>query len=327
MAGSSFSGPLRIKKTDGTKVEFVDADGNLTGNFSDSTTVPITDGSSLVNLSSNTVDTATTTGSLLNLTSTASTAGTQVLANFSGLTTGIGASIVANSITTGTAELISITGQTSGVGLQVNGGGANMTSGGKCLYVNMGASTTGIGLYILSTGAHTGTGGILSVDTLATSGVNVRVNDPALTTGINFRSIAAAATLTTGRYYSASDGALEVWGIGANGHIHTQQTTAPVMTTNATGISATTIIAGSSDVAGGFTTVGTPTSGTVLTCTFNKTYTAAPKAVAITPLNAAAGNPNTVPYVSLITATTFVLTWPAGGTYAATPSYSYIVIA
>lgn len=29
MAGSSFTGPLRIKKSDGTKVEFVDADGDL----------------------------------------------------------------------------------------------------------------------------------------------------------------------------------------------------------------------------------------------------------------------------------------------------------
>ena len=99
------------------------------------------------------------------------------------------------------------------------------------------------------------------------------------------------------------------------------------MTTNATGVSATAIIAGSTDVNGGFTTTGTPESGTAVTCTFHKTYTNTPKFVVITPVNAAAGNPNTVPYVSSISATAFILTWPAGGTYAGTPSYRYFVIA
>jgi len=188
---------------------------------------------------------------------------------------------------------------------------------------------TGTVASIASTGIMTTTGNLLTLTaTSATTAAGIlRVSAAGLTSGIGAVITAAAATLTTGRYLSLNDGALEVFGIGANGHIHTAQTTAPVMTTNATGISATTIIAGSSDVAGGFTTVGTPASGTVLTCTFHKTYTAAPKAVAITPLNAAAGNPNTVPYVSSITATTFVLTWPAAGTYAATPSYAYMVIA
>lgn len=35
MAGSSFTGPLKIKKSDGSKVTFVDADGQITGEIAD----------------------------------------------------------------------------------------------------------------------------------------------------------------------------------------------------------------------------------------------------------------------------------------------------
>jgi hypothetical protein len=64
----------------------------------------------------------------------------------------------------------------------------------------------------------------------------------------------------------------------------------------------------------------------VVTLTFNKTYTTAPKVVIYTPANAAAGGINTMPIVTQ-TATTAVFTWPGSGTYAATPSWTYAVIA
>ncbi|MFK5283577.1 hypothetical protein ACI3PL_28785, partial [Lacticaseibacillus paracasei] len=78
----------------------------------------------------------------------------------------------------------------------------------------------------------------------------LRVSGTGLTTGLGVQITAAAATLTTGRYISFNDGALEVLGIGANGHIHTTQTTAPTVGTNATGLSAVAVTAGSTDVAG-----------------------------------------------------------------------------
>lgn len=173
-------------------------------------------------------------------------------------------------------------------------------------------STTGSSFALIQSALTTGKG---LVQTLA-----------AMTTGLGHQVIAAAATLTTGRYYSANDGALEVFGVGANGHIHTAQTTAPTAGTNATGISAVAITAGSTDVCGTITTTGTPQSGTVLTITFNKTYTTAPKFVVVSPANAAAGGVNTMPIVTQ-TATTFVLTWPGSGVYAATPSFTYFVCA
>jgi hypothetical protein len=172
------------------------------------------------------------------------------------------------------------------------------------------------------------------VQNLVTTGIGFLQSLTALTTGIGHRVTAAAATLTTGRYFSAFDGALEVWGIGANGHVHTTQTTAPtIAVTTANGISAAAITAGSTDVCGIITTTGTNDNvgATVLTVTFNKTYTTAPKTVSVTPRNAsaakAAATSLALPYVSSITATTFVLTIPADASAGATPSFQYQVIA
>jgi len=136
-----------------------------------------------------------------------------------------------------------------------------------------------------------------------------------------------AATLTTGRYISVNDTTNgEVFGVGTNGHIISTAGTAPTIGTNSTGISACAITAGGTDTCGVVTTTGTPQSGTVLTITFGKTYTTAPKAVLYAPTNAAAGGVNTMPIITT-TATTAVFTWPAGGVYAATPSFMYFVIA
>lgn len=274
-----------------------------------------------------------TTGTLFTQTVNGITSGHGHVITSSGtlVTTGDLLSVIGNTATTSTGVVrVSATGLTTGFAMAITSGGANLTTGGA-LNISNGASTGGVAVVVTSTGVMTTTAGLLTLAgaSATTASGLLRITGTGLTTGLGMQINATSATLTTGRYISMNDATGEVFGIGANGHIHTTLGggTAPVMTTNSTGISATAIIAGSTDVNGGFTTTGTPQSGTVLTCTFHKTYTTAPKFVVITPLNAAAGNPNTVPYVSSITATTFVLTWPAGGTYAATPSYAYLVVA
>lgn len=209
----------------------------------------------------------------------------------------------------------------------------NIVSG--VLYSNTGTTASpvwgvidaGAGLTLpasLTDSTTTTTTSLALVQNGITSGKGLTQSLTGMTTGLGHQIIAAAAVLTTGRYYSANDGALEVFGVGANGHLHSAQTTAPTAGTNATGISAVAVTAGSTDVCGTITTTGTPASGTVLTITFNKTYTTAPKFVTVEAANAAAGGVNTPPIVTQ-TATTFVLTWPAGGVYAATPSFTYYV--
>lgn len=253
------------------------------------TTSVIASGGSLLNLSSTGVDTATTSGALLNLTSTLGVAATQILGTF-GTTTGIGASIVTDALTTGTA--LSLT-NASGV----------MTTNGEMLLVSADAATTSTGL--------------------------ARISGAGLTTGNVTQLNATAATLTTGRYLSANDGALEVFGVGANGHLHTSQTTAPtIAVSQQNGITAAAITAGASDVNGIITTTGTNNNGgtSILQVTFHKTYTTAPKAVMLTARNASGAGPNP-PYISDITATTFDITIPASASAGATPSWNYLVIA
>ncbi|HXB13125.1 MAG TPA: hypothetical protein VNZ45_14150, partial [Bacteroidia bacterium] len=160
----------------------------------------------------------------------------------------------------------------------------------------------------------------------ATTGSVAVINGTGLTTGKGLVINGTAATMTTGFYLAANDAGLNVFTIGANGHLTSNQTTAPTVATNATGLSAVAVTAGSTDTCGTITSTGTPASGTVITLTFNKTYTVAPKVCIYTPANAAAGGVNTMPIVTT-TATTAVFTWPAGGVYAATPSWTYLVIA
>lgn len=187
----------------------------------------------------------------------------------------------------------------------------------------------GIALPTTATDATTTTTTSLGITTSAlTTGIGESITATALTTGTIFEAVAAAATLTTGFYYAANDGALNVLTVGANGHITSNQTTAPTVAVGTqAGITAAAITAGSTDVAGTITTTGTSTGGTIFTVTFNKTYTVAPKFVALEAANAAGGGVNTPAVVTSITATTFVVTIPASGTYAATPSYRYLVVA
>lgn len=275
----------------------------------------------------------TSAGKVIEVNMGAATTGNGISVTSSGIYTSAGTgtglvTVVGNSATTTTGLVqISGTGLTSGAGLLITGGGANMTSAGVLLNMNLGAATAGSGLDITTTGVYTDTTGLLSiVANSATTGTLTVHSGTGITTGKIMSIVAAAATLTTGRYITCNDGALEVFGIGANGHIHTTQTTAPTIATNSTGISAVVVTAGSTDVCGTVTTTGTPASGTVLTLTFNKTYTTAPKFVAYAPANAAAGGINTMPIITT-TATTAVFTWPGSGVYAATPSFTYLVVA
>ncbi len=129
------------------------------------TTSVIANGGSLARLSSTSNDTSTTTGVLLDLSSTASTAGTQFLQTYSGLTTGIGQSIVGNALTTGSLLSISSngTGGTTGQkGISVdlsgsNGSGSQTTYGGYFSNTH-GGSGTNVALYTTASGGTTNLG-------------------------------------------------------------------------------------------------------------------------------------------------------------------------
>lgn len=262
-----------------------------------------------------------TTGTVLSLTST----GTLV-------TTGEVLNIAANSATTSTGLLrISGTSLTDGYGLEITSGGANLTATGGGVNVLMGAATVGNGIKVSTTGVYTGTTGVLSVTAnSATTGSIAIVNATGATTGKIFTLNATSATLTTGRYLSMNDATGEVFGVGANGHLHTTLggATAPVMASSvAQGITAAAIVAGSTDVCGAFTTTGTQnnTTDSEITLTFNKTYTTAPKTVMLTAANAAGASG--IVYVKTITATVVTIGFAKSAAWAATPSYMYQVLA
>lgn len=190
-------------------------------------------------------------------------------------------------------------------------------------------ATTGASFSVTNTGIYTGVGVNQVVANSLTTGVANLFTATGATSGTVLKLTATAATLTTGRYLSANDSATEVFGIGANGHIHsTVSASVPtIAVTTQAGITAAAITAGGSDTCGVITTTGTSTGATVLDVTFGKTYTTAPKFVHVVPANAAAAQPNTGYLVSATSATGFTITVAAGGTYAATPSFRYLVVA
>lgn len=215
---------------------------------------------------------------------------------------------------------------------QTTDGGVYQNTGttSSATWTLMDTAATSLQLPEAATDATTTTGTSLALTMSAlTTGKGENIIASATTTGNVYQATAAAATLTTGRYYSANDGALEVFGVGANGHLHTSQTTAPtIAVTQQNGITAAAITAGGSDVNGVITTTGTNNNGgtTILQVTFHKTYTAAPKSVILTARNASGAGPNP-PFISAITATTFDITIPASASAGATPSWNYLVVA
>lgn len=260
-----------------------------------------------------------TTGTVLSLTST----GTIV-------TTGEVLNVVANSATTSSGLVrVSGTSLTSGFAMEITSGGASLTTGGA-LNISNGASTAGVAVVVTSTGVMTTTAGLMTLtgNSATTASGLLRVNGLGLTSGLGVQINGTQATMTTGRYLSVNNAANEVFGIGANGHIHsTASVDVPtIAVTTQNGITAAAITAGGTDTCGVITTTGTSTAATVLDVTFGKTYTTAPKFVGLQPANAAAAMPNTGYFVSATSATGFTITVAAGGTYAATPSFRYFVI-
>lgn len=305
-------------------------------------------------------DTLAITG--LSTATAANTTGATFAFSNTGVYTGTGAfTITANSATSGVVSSIVANGLTTGSGLAISSTGTGLTSGSllSVSSATTGAIATNGAVSFTATGAFTSTADVGFVNITAnstTAGVITHIVGNALTTGValsvdstgtytgtglvNFAGsgtttgiitsiVGAAATLTTGRYLSVNDGATEVFGIGANGHIHSKVSAVPptITVTNQAGITAAAITAGGSDTCGVITTTGTSTGATVLDVTFGKTYTTAPKAVILTPANASASMPNTNYYVSAVSATGFTITVPAAATYAATPSWMYLVIA
>lgn len=328
-----FSGSSSVVLPAGTTIggSAVVALGNITssattGNMFTISNTGIYTGTGVMTITAN----SATTGTISLITANGLTTGHGEVITSSGVivTTGDLLSVLGNSATTTTGLMrVSATGLTSGSAIGITGG-TSMTSAGNLINASLGAATAGSGIDIITTGVYTDTTGLLSITgNSATTGSLSVINGTGLTTGKGLVINATAATLSTGFYVAANDGALNVLTIGSNGHITSNQTTAPtIVVTTQAGITAAAITAGSTDVCGTITTTGTSTGGTILTITFNKTYTVAPKAVFIQAANAAGGGINTDPIVTQ-TATTFVLTIPSGGTYAATPSWTYLVIA
>jgi hypothetical protein len=193
-----------------------------------------------------------------------------------------------------------------------------------------GTNTTGPVFQTINTGVYTGIGVDQTLANALTVGVGHLISVTGLTTGIGEQIVATQATMTTGRFLSFNNGATEVFGVGLNGHLISTASANPptIVVTNAAGISGAAITAGGTDTCGVITTTGTSTSGTILTVTFGKTYTAIPKAVMLTPLNAAATTYgvalNVGAYVSTVSATQFAITLTNAS--GATPSWSYLVV-
>lgn len=109
-----------------------------------------------------------------------------------------------------------------------------------------------------------------------------------------------------------------------NGHIKSEQTTAPTLTvTSPNGISSASIASSSSDTKGSINITGTPTDLTkvTLTVTFNVAYNSAP-IVMLTLGNDAAQDYKV--WVSNVSTTTFEISFK--GSTTANPSFSYFVI-
>jgi|GEM_PF-3303676 len=217
------------------------------------------------------------------------------------------------------------------------GGGSTITDSAVVLDVQQNNATGTGNAFKVTDVKGAGTANIavnIVANSLTTSTGALTVSANALISGTTLQLNGVEVTMTTGRYLSAYDGATEVFGIGANGHIHSTVSADPptIAVTTQNGITAAAITSGGTDTAGIITTTGTNNNGgvSVLQVTFGKTYTTAPKTVLLFPRNSAASKAATTSYlgvfVSATSATTFDITIPADAAAAATPSWNYFVI-
>lgn len=290
--------------------------GNITSTSTTATAFSVTNtgiftGASVQALIANSL----TTGTASLTTTNGQTSGHNTVISSTGtiVTTGDLLSVIGNNATTTTGLVrVSATGLTSGYALAITGG-TSQTSVGGLINASLGAATAGSGIDIVTTGVYADVTGLLTVTASAA------------TTGKLAVIIGGAANLTgAGRYLSINDGALDSFSIGPNGHLHSLQTTAPtIAVTTQAGITAAAVTAGSTDTCGIVTTTGTSTGGTVITLTFNKTYTTAPKFAIINEANTAAITGQVS--ATSTTATTVVFSIPVAS--GATPSWTYFVFA
>ncbi len=229
--------------------------------------------------------------------------------------------------------------QTTGIALNITDPSTGMTSGSllRTISATTGAVATNGVVSFQASGAFTSTSNAGFVSVLANStvtGTVANISATSATTGTLLFLKATAATLTTGRYWSCNDCTAEVFGVGTNGHLISIGTAAApsIAVTTQNGITAAALTAGATDTCGIITTTGTNNNGgaTVLTITFGKTYTTAPKACIVLGANAA-GSKNSVTLAQGVyattTATTAIITIPSDASAAATPSYQYFIIA
>jgi len=194
-------------------------------------------------------------------------------------------------------------------------------------------ASSGFTLPLAETDATTTTGTSFGLtQNLVTSGNGLVQTLTGLTTGAGHTITAAAATLTTGSYFRANDGSVNVFRVAANGHLVSAQTTVPtIVATTPNGITAAVVSAGGTDTAGIITTTGTQdgSGDTVLDVSFNKAYGVAPKVV-LTPVNAAGSKSSDTTFLSAYVSATavggFTITIPEDAAALATPSFAYIVI-
>lgn len=261
--------------------------------------------------------------------------GTSASPNFVQVDTGAGFSIPTTATdgttTIGTSFAMTFSALTSGVGQKLTGSGAALLTAGIIQDIIMGLATVGAGQVISCTGIYTGTGIRKIIANAATTGVIDTISAAGLTSGIGHQVVLLAPALTTGRYYSANDGATEVFGIGANGHIHSKVSAVPPTAgiTAAHGITAVALTAGATDTCGVITTTGTQdnTTDSTFTITFGKTYTVAPKSIVLFAANAAGAVGSSLPYLVSISATAAVIGITKSAAAAATPSWCYQIIA
>lgn len=262
------------------------------------------------------LDSGTAFGLPASATDASTTSGVSFQLTTSALTTGAGENITATALTTGAVYKATL--------------GTSLTTGGA-FDAALGAAVTGYGLQATTTGVYVGAGLSQLIANSATAGTISLISATGLTTGIGQLIIIGIATMTTGRFASYNNGATEVFGIGANGHIiSTVSTSAPTCAiTAAHGITAATITAGSTDTCGIITTTGTQdnSADSTFTITFGKTYTVAPKSITLTAANAAGAIGSSLPYIISISATAIVIGVTNSASSVATPSWYYQIIA
>lgn len=288
----------------------------------------------LINVAANSL-TTTGVGLLISNTGTGLTSGSLIsvtCGSTSAVATNGIVSLVATGAYTSTSNvgLLTLVANSTTAGTVMSVFGNGLTTGVAALFSGSGVYT-GTGFFqITQSGATTGTVALLTANAVTTGNL-LSLSGTGMTTGTGVLVTATAATLTTGAYFRANDGGVNVFAVGLNGHIQSRQTTAPtIAVTVQNGITAAAVTAGSTDTCGIFTTTGTSTGSTTITVTFNKAYAVAPEVILL-PANTAAtvgvtSATTAQAFVSSTTTTTFVVTIPAGAVYAATPSYRWVCI-